>query len=165
MSPKINELWQKVKSPAVTAWQGLSARDQRALTLLCVVLMPLLLIALFWWPSFDARQMAMQQYSQQTALLSTLQQEAPRLRQSATQAAKPSLAEMPSRLQQLAQAQSLTITKVEPDNTGVTLNMNSVILVSLVRFLDQCKQQGIQAEEVLISKDGESFQVKLRFPA
>ena len=36
-------------------WQQLPARDRRALSWL-LLLLPVLLVALFWWPSFAARE-------------------------------------------------------------------------------------------------------------
>ncbi|MDP1539767.1 MAG: type II secretion system protein GspM [Moraxellaceae bacterium] len=162
MNDKINELWLKAYQPVEAAWAGLSAKDQRALLVLAIVVLPLLFISLFWWPSFSAKKEASAQYSQNAALLSRLQVAAPQLRQNTGVGSKPSLAELPSRVQQLAQAQSLTVTKVEPDNTGITVNMTGVVMVSLVRFLEQCKQQGMQVDELIISKDGESFQAKFR---
>lgn len=165
MNAKMNELWQKAYQPIESAWQSLSAKDQRALLLLVIVVLPLLLLALFWWPSFSAKQEASAQYSQNAGLLSKLQAAAPQLRQNAGVGNKPTLAELPSRVQQLAQTQSLTVAKVEPDNTGVTVSMTGVVMVSLVRFLEQCQQQGMLVEELIISKDGESFQAKFRIVA
>lgn len=165
MNAKMNELWQKAYQPMQAAWQGLSAKDQRALMLLVIVVFPLLLLALFWWPSFSAKQDANAQYSQNAGLLSKLQAAAPQLRQNVAVGNKPTLAELPSRVQQLAQTHSLKITKVEPDNTGMTVNMTGVVMVGLVRFLEQCQQQGMQVDELIISKDGESFQAKFRIIA
>jgi type II secretory pathway component PulM len=165
MSAKLSALWLKAYQPMQSAWAGLSAKDQRALLVLVIVVLPLLLISLFWWPSFAAKSAASAQYSQNSALLSRLQAAAPQLRQSAAMGTKPSLAELPSRAQQLAQAQSLSVSKVEPDNTGITVTLTGVIMVNLVRFLEQCQQQGMKVDELIISKDGESFQAKLRIIA
>lgn len=146
-------------------WQGLGDKDRRALTLLAVIGIPLLLIAGLLLPAQQARQQAEAERDSAQALVSWIRDEAPRLQGMSSSRVSP--AELPTRVQALAAAQSLTLERLEADPAGLRVAINNARLTSVVTFLQLCRSQGIKVIEAQIVRDagGSGNQVRLRLSA
>lgn len=153
---------QALLADANTAWEGLAAKDRRALTVLAGVVLPAIIIFGLLLPAKSARQAALVERDSAVALAGWIRQEAPRLQGSS--GVRLSAAELPQRVQALATAQALTLERLESDPSGLRLAINNARLSSLLTFLQLCRSQGIRVVEAQIVHDPASTgsQVRLR---
>lgn len=149
----------KVADPLQATWEGLSEKDQRALSLLTLFGLPVLLIWGLWMPSLHARSEAESERIDAMSLLTLIRNEAPALR--GVSGIKMTLADLPQQLQAQAQADGLSVTRIETDATGVRMTLTNTRLTSVTTFLQNCRNKGIRVVDAQFSRDGATNQVKI----
>lgn len=147
-------------APAHDYWQGMPAKDRRALSLLALVLVPVLVI---WGGIVPAKQaLSSAQLERQAAVMLalTIRNEGPRLRGGSSE--RVPAKELAQRVQALAAGQTMALDRLESDPTGVRIAINTASVSQLTLFLQQCRAQGISVKEVVINHNGETSQIRVR---
>lgn len=149
---QLKQQWQQI-------WQGLSAKDQRALMILAVVLGGALLYFAIWLPSETAKQQSQQRLESAQKKWQWLNQQVPKLSAAAPQLPAQDLRDVNAVLQyvqtQLRQMNLYPqLEQIETRNQKVIVSFKSVDAPRLFRWLSQQERQGLVAASVSIQPIG-----------
>ncbi|REH36836.1 type II secretory pathway component PulM [Paraperlucidibaca baekdonensis] len=148
-------------APAQDYWQGMPAKDRRALSWLAVIIIP---VAVIWGgilPAKQALESAAVARHEAVSLAATIRRDGPRLRGGSS--ARVPANELAQRVQALAASQTIALDRLESDPAGVRIAINNASVTQLTLFLQQCRAQGISVKEVVINRGSDnSSQVRVR---
>jgi len=142
-------------SPLYQRWQQLPPRDRLALNLLAGFLALVMLYVAVWLPVQRHLKDARQWYQSQRELHQYIQSNAELARQSA---ASPAASIDAEQLQGLvtasAQQAALAIERYDNDGSGLSLSLTQVPFATLLPWLADLEQQGVELAEVSLDRAG-----------
>ena len=142
-------------------WQALPDKDRRALSILLGVVLPAAVIGAWWQPAREAARLAGEERVEAERVLAWVEGQAP-LVSAHPVSGKTTMAELPARLQQLAQQQGIVLDRVEADPQGVRAQASQVSLTALSALQIACRAQGIRLLEVRLVRTSSGSDLKLR---
>jgi type II secretory pathway component PulM len=150
---------QSIRTAIDGLWTGLSAKDQRALSVLALLAIPAVLVWGLWLPAQHAHTLALAERNDQLELVEWLRVEAPALQGLA--GVKMSAEDLPQQAQTIAQTQGLSVARIETDASGVRVTLTNTRLTSVATFMQTCRSKGIRIVDAQISREGSTNQVKV----
>ena len=141
-------------------WQGLADRE-RLLSILALVFGLLVVVyLLLWQPLQQGSQELQQQQTQQQQQLRWLQQSLQDV--AALRAQNAAGGSMQQRVNQLAALEAIQITRWQPGNNELSVNLDTVAFTALINWLARLQQAGIWLQQINLEQLATPGQVKAR---
>ena len=147
-----------------TWWQGLQLREQRLVIALSIAVLVIALYSLVWQPLNDSVESKTKRLESRQALLTWVNDNTARYKQlqSAT-GQKPSTGSLSSIINRTANAQQLTITRMQPQGEELQVWLDSAPFTQLLFWLEHLANvEGLQVDAIDLAKGDTSGEVRVR---
>lgn len=147
-----------------TWWQGLQLREQRLVIALSIAVLVIALYSIVWQPLSDSVESKTKRLESRQALLTWVNDNTARYKQlqSAT-GQKPSTGSLSSIINRTANAQQLTITRMQPQGEELQVWLDSAPFTQLLFWLEHLANvEGLQVDAIDLAKGDTSGEVRVR---
>ena len=147
-----------------TWWQGLQLREQRLVIALTIAALIIALYSLIWQPLSDSVESKTKRLESRQALLTWVSDNTARYKQlqSAT-GQKPSTGSLSSIINRTANAQQLTITRMQPQGEELQVWLDSAPFTQLLFWLEHLANvEGLQVDAIDLAKGDTPGEVRVR---
>lgn len=156
----------ELRDQLMDRWLQLEPRHQQAALLGACVLVPLLTVAGWWYPSLAAKQAAAASRVEAERVLSWVESQAGKI-QSIPTTTRVRSADLPARLQAIGQQLGIVLGRLESEGSGVRTSASHVSVGMMMLLLENCQRQGINISDLSLEReaDGNGFLIRLRASA